>query len=82
MNEILKRLEKAIERGNAADDAYEQNPESAEAEKEFSEAYAAEIEIRKELASAIVKFTKQIDFDTAMKMTYNPKLTELINMLA
>lgn len=82
MKEILMRLEKAIERSNAADEAWEMNPESTEAEKEFDEAYKAEYEARKELAIAIVKFTKEIDFETAMKMTYNPKTVELIKMTA
>lgn len=58
------------------------NPESTEAEKEFDEAYKAEYEARKELAATIVKFTKEIDFETALKMTYNPKTVELIKMTA
>lgn len=82
MKEILKRLEKAIERSNTADEAWEANPESEAAEKEFDEAYKAEYETRKELATAITKLTKEIDFETAMKMTYNPKLAELIKMTA
>lgn len=81
MKEILNRLEKAIERGNAADEAWEKNPESKEAEKEFDEAYKAEQEIRKELARAIADFTKEIDENTAYSMTYSPKLTELIKMM-
>lgn len=82
MKEMLKRLEKAIERSNAADEAWEMKPESEAAEKEFDEAYKAEYEARTELANAIVKLTKEIDFETAMKMTYNPKTFELIKMTA
>ena len=45
------------------------------------DAYKAEYEIRKELANAIIEFTlKQIDFDTAFKMTYNPHTIELIKL--
>ena len=43
----------------------------------------AEYEICKELAAAIVKATAgQIDEQTAFKMTYNPKLAELIESAA
>ena len=34
----------------------------------------------KELANAIVEFAKEIDYDTAFKMTYNPKTIELIQL--
>ena len=78
---MLMRLEKAIERSNAADEAWENNPESTEAEKEFDEAYKEEHEARKEIAAAITKLTKEIDFETAMKMTYNPKTIELMKMV-
>jgi hypothetical protein len=80
MKEIVKRLEKAIAESNRIDSEYEKNPESAELEKAFDDAYKAEYEIRKELANAIIKFTKEIDFDTAFKMTYNPKTIELIKL--
>jgi hypothetical protein len=80
MKEIVKRLEKAIAESNRIDSEYEKNPESAELEKAFDDAYKAEYEIRKELATAIMKFTKEIDFDTAFKMTYNPKTIELIKL--
>ena len=81
MKEIVKRLEKAIAESNRIDSEYEKNPESAELEKAFDDAYKAEYEIRKELANSIIEFTlKQIDFDTAFKMTYNPKTIELIKL--
>lgn len=81
MKEILKRLEKAIEIANAADEKWENDPESADAEKEWNDAYKAEYDIRRELATAIVNLTNEVDFDTAFKMTYNPKTAELINAM-
>lgn len=80
MKEIVKRLEKAIAESNRIDSEYEKNPESAELEKAFDDAYKAEYAIRKELANAIVEFAKEIDYDTAFKMTYNPKTIELIQL--
>lgn len=80
MKEIVKRLEKAIAESNRIDSEYEKNPESAELEKAFDDAYEAEYAIRKELANAIVEFAKEIDYDTAFKMTYNPKTIELIQL--
>lgn len=81
MKEIVKRLEKAIAESNRIDSEWENNPESAELEKAWDEAYKTEYEIRKELANAIMEFTlKQIDYDTAFKMTYNPKIIELIKL--
>lgn len=81
MKEILKRLEKAIEIVNAADEKWENDPENADIEKEWNDAYKVEYEIRVELAKAIENFAEEIDFDTAFKMTYNPKTTELINAM-
>lgn len=80
MKEIVKRLEKAIAESNRIDSEYEKNPESADLEKAFDDAYKAEYAIRKELANAIVEFAKEIDYDTAFKMTYNPKTIELIQL--
>ena len=80
MKEIVKRLEKAIAESNRIDSEYEKSPESAELEKAFDDAYEAEYAIRKELANAIVEFAKEIDYDTAFKMTYNPKTIELIQL--
>ena len=47
MKEIVKRLEKAIAESNRIDSEYEKNPESAELEKAFDDAYEAEYAIRK-----------------------------------
>lgn len=80
MKEIVKRLEKAIAESNKIDSEWENNPESTELEKAWDDAYKAEYEIRKELANAIVEFAKKIDYDTAFKMTYNPKTIELIQL--
>lgn len=80
MKEIVKRLEEAIAESNRIDSEYEKNPESAELEKAFDDAYKAEYAIRKELASAIMKFTKKIDLETAFKMTYNPQTIDLIKL--
>ena len=82
MKEILKRLETAVKIMNNIDDMWENDPENADLEKAWGEAYNAEYEIRKELATAITKLTNEIDFDTALKMTYNPKTAELIKATA
>lgn len=80
MKEIVKRLEKAIAESNRIDSEWENNPESTELEKAWNDAYKTEYEIRKELASAIMKFTKKIDLETAFKMTYNPQTIDLIKL--
>lgn len=80
MKEIVKRFESAIEESNKIDEKWELDPENTELEKAWNDAYKTEYDIRKELASAIMKFTKEIDFDTAFKMTYNPKTIELIKL--
>lgn len=78
MKELLKRLEKAIERSNAADEQWEKEPENKEAEREFDRAYKAEHKIREGLAAEIVKLANEIEFKTALKMTYNPNTIELL----
>lgn len=80
MKEIVKRLESAIEESNKIDEKWELDPENTELEKAWDAAYKTEYGIRTELANAIVKFTKQIDFETAFKMTYNPNTIELIKL--
>lgn len=80
MKEIVKRLEAAVKESSKIDDMWELDPENEELEKAWNEAYKTEYDIRKELASAIMKFTKEIDFDTAFKMTYNPQTIELIKL--
>ena len=81
MKGILKRLETAIEIMNDIDDKWENDPENTDLEKKWNNAYKAEWNIRSELATAIVNLTNEIDFDTAFKMTYNPKTAELINLV-
>lgn len=80
MKEIVKRLEAAVKESNKIDEAWELDPENTELEKAWDAAYKTEYGIRTELANAIVKFTKQIDFETAFKMTYNSNTIELIKL--
>jgi hypothetical protein len=82
MKEILERLEAAIARGNAADEAWEKEPDNPALAEEFDAAYRGEFEVRRELAAAITEASPTIDYDTAFKMTYNPKLAELIKGMA
>lgn len=82
MKEILERLEKAIAKGNAADDAWSKEPLNESLEAEFIAAYREEYEIRIELASAITHTLHEINYSTALKMTYNPKLADLIKNMA
>lgn len=78
MKELLKRLEQAIERANAADEQWEKTPNDKECEREFDRAYKAEYKIREELAAEIVRLANEIEFKTALKMTYNPNTIELL----
>ena len=57
MKELLRRLEEAEERANAADAAWEQDPENEDLEKAFNEAYKAEFKAFGELTKAIQKAT-------------------------
>lgn len=82
MKELLKRLESATAAMNEIDDRYEADPENEELEALWESMYTAEYEARVKLAAAVVSFTSgKIDPDTAVKMTYNPKLAELIGRL-
>lgn len=83
MKELLKRLEAAVEIGNKADEAWENEPENKELEAAFTKAYNTEYRIREELAAEVVTITKgKIDMKTALHMTYDPKLAEIIGMMA
>jgi uncharacterized protein YqgV (UPF0045/DUF77 family) len=82
MKTLLKNLQDAIEIMNAVDDRWEAEPENEAIEVEWQKCYEAEYEARAALASAITRLTQKIDMDTAMKMTYNPKLAEIIGMMA
>lgn len=83
MKEILIRLEIVNEALTRVEAAWEKDAENKELEKEFDRLYNEVYDLRKELANAIVDFTKnKIDFNTAFSMTYNPKLADLIKSLA
>lgn len=78
MKDIINKLERAIERANKADEAWEAEPANKEAEREFDRAYKAEYKAREALAAEIVKLANGIEFKTALKMTYNPETIELL----
>lgn len=82
MKELLKKLQVAVAAMNEIDDLWEADPENTEIEEEWQKRYEAEYEARTNLARAIKKLTGEIDMDTAMKMTHNPKLAELIERMA
>lgn len=82
MKTLLKKLQAAIEIMNDVDDRWEAEPENEVIEAEWQRCYEAEHEARTALASAITRLTREIDMDTAMKMTYNPKLAEIIEGMA
>lgn len=69
MKELLKRLAAAEERANEADEAYNADPENAEAEAAFDKAYEEEFKLYMEAAEGIVKMTDgKINFETAKAM--------------
>ena len=79
MKELLIRLNAAIEAGNKADEAWDKDPGNKELEREFMRAYNAEYRIREQLAAAITERANGVvDLRTALHMTYNPKLAEIV----
>ena len=82
LKKLLAALNAATELANAADEAYEREPENEEFAEAFDRSYKAEFEYRRNLADAITKLISEIDYKTAFKMTFNPKLADLINRLA
>lgn len=82
LKKLLAALNAATELANAADDAYEREPENEEFAEAFDRLYKAEYEARRQLAGAITKFITEIDYSTAFRMTFNPKTADLINRLA
>ena len=69
MKRLMKRLEEAERRANAIDQAWENDYENEELEKEFMKAYEEEHKAFNELAEAIVRFTAgQIEKKTAATM--------------
>ena len=69
MKELLKKLEEAEKRANAADEAWGNDPENEQLEIEFDEAYNEEWNARKAVINEIVRMTSgQIDEKTANTM--------------
>ena len=84
MKELLERLEKAEQRANRADAAWEQNPESEELEKKFDEAYKAQWDAFNRLAQEIQRITGT-DEKTARWMAttkHRAELKKIINKIA
>ena len=77
MKELLKKLEEAEKRANAADEAWDNDPENEQLEIEFDEAYNEEWNARKAVINEVVKITNgQIDEKTVNTML-NVKRNEL-----
>lgn len=69
MKELLKKLREAEERANAADQAYDLDPENEEKEAAFDEAYKEEYRLFMTTAEEIVRISAgQIDIETARAM--------------
>lgn len=69
MKELLKKLREAEERANAADQAYDLDPENEEKEAAFDEAYKEEYRLFMIVAEEIVRISAgQIDIETARAM--------------
>ena len=69
MKELLKKLREAEERANAADRAYDLDPENEEKEAAFDEAYKEEYRLFMIAAEEIVRISAgQIDIETARAM--------------
>lgn len=80
MKELLKKLREAEERANAADRAYDLDPENEEKEAAFDEAYKEEYRLFMIAAEEIVRISAgQIDIETARAMVQGKreKLEEL-----
>lgn len=81
MKKAFERYEEARRNADAADTAWENNPESAECEKAFDEAYKEEYSAFTSLVNEIVKFTdNKIDTKTASAMV-RAKYNELKKLL-
>lgn len=79
---LFKKYEIAIMLSDAADKAWENDPENEQAEINFDAAYKKEWDARRELAKAIKEFTKgAIDQITAERMTIS-KYDELKSLVA
>ena len=82
MEELLRRLTAAEKAADEAERAYNEAPESAEAEIAFDKAYDEEFKLYMEAAKEIVKITNgKIDFKTA-KVLIDTKRSELETLFA
>ena len=80
LKDLLKKLEIAEDTANRADTAYENDPENAELEKAFDEAYKAEWIAFENVVSAICEITDgKIDIKTARTMI-KTKRNELLTI--
>lgn len=82
LKELMRSLTIKAMDADCADAAWEADPENPELEAEFDRAYKAEYRCREKLAQAIASLAPEIDYKTAFKMTYNPKLADLISRMA
>ena len=74
MKELLKKLREAEERANAADRAYDLDPENEEKEAAFDEAYKEEYRLFAIAAKEIVRMSAgQIDIKTARAMVQSKR---------
>lgn len=74
MKELLKKLREAEERANAADRAYDLDPENEEKEAAFDEAYKEEYRLFTIAAKEIVRMSAgQIDIKTARAMVQSKR---------
>lgn len=74
MKELLKKLREAEERANAADQAYDLDPENEAKEAAFDEAYKEEYRLFMIAAEEIVRISAgQIDIETARAMVQSKR---------
>ena len=82
---LTHELQKRVEAGNEIEEIMENAEQiTPDMESAFDTAYAEEYTVRQQLARAIVEYTaphEQLDMDTAIKLTYKPYFTELVNEL-
>lgn len=81
--QAYKALLAAREKVDAADEAWEADPNNKVLESAFDDAYRAEWSIREEIACMISDGSKgMIDRDTALRITFMPGFAELMEQYA